>query len=119
MEKNAEFIQDGDTIMIDVGTTTVPLSKAISGVKDLTIVTNSFAAAEELNNRLENKELDGKVIILGGVTSPTQKSIVGALTCKMLEAFRFDKLFLSCGGVTTTNVSDYVLEECLVSSVIG
>lgn len=116
--KAAEFIQDGDTIMIDVGTTTIHIAKAITGVKDLTIVTNSLAAAEELNNRLESQEFDGKIIVLGGTTNPAQKSIVGALTCKMLESFRFDKLFLSCGGITTNNVSDYDFEECMVSTVM-
>jgi DeoR family fructose operon transcriptional repressor len=117
-KKAAEFIQDGDTIMIDVGTTTIHLAKSISGVKGITIATNSLAVAEELNNLLEIHEFDGKIIILGGVTNPTQKSIVGALTCKMLEAFSFDKLFLSCGGVTNHYVSDYNFEECLVSSAM-
>lgn len=116
--KAAEFIQDGDTIMIDVGTTTIQLAKAISGIKSLTIVTNSLAVAEELNTQLENLEFDGKVIVLGGTTNPGQKSIVGALTCKMLEAFRFDKLFLSCGGIKVNNVSDYDFEESLVSTAM-
>ncbi|OIK12845.1 transcriptional regulator [Bacillus sp. MUM 116] len=116
--KAAEFIEDGDTVMIDVGTTTIHLAKAISGVKDVTIVTNSLAAAEELNTRLENQEFDGKIIVLGGVTNPTQKSIVGALTCNMLKGFRFDKLFLSCGGFTVEDVSDYDFEECLVSTTM-
>ncbi|MFD0829272.1 DeoR/GlpR family DNA-binding transcription regulator [Neobacillus sp. M.A.Huq-85] len=116
--KAAEFIEDGDTIMIDVGTTTIHLAKAISGVKDVTIVTNSLAAAEELNTRLENQEFDGKIIVLGGITNPTQKSIVGAMTCKMLKGFRFDKLFLSCGGITMDDVSDFDFEECLVSSTM-
>jgi len=114
--KAAEFIKDGDTIMMGAGTTALHLAKAITGVKSLTIVTNSLAAAEELNNRLENREFDGKVIVLGGTTNPEQKSIVGALTCKMLEAFRFDKLFLPCGGVTTGHVSDFNFEECMVSA---
>ncbi|MDP4163308.1 MAG: DeoR/GlpR family DNA-binding transcription regulator [Bacillota bacterium] len=112
----AVFIQDGDTVMMDVGTTTIHLAEAISGVSGVTIVTNSLAAAEILNRRLENKEFEGKVIVLGGVTNPEQKSIVGSLTCKMLEAFRFDKVFLSCGGLTIHGVSDYDFEECIVSA---
>ncbi|WHY88617.1 DeoR/GlpR family DNA-binding transcription regulator [Neobacillus novalis] len=115
-KKAAAFIQDGDTIMIDVGTTTIHLARAISGVKGITVVTNSLAVAEELNNRLENQEFDGKIIILGGLTNPSQKSIIGAMTCNMLDAFRFDKCFLSCGGVTTDYVSDYDFEECMVST---
>lgn len=115
-KKAAAFIQDGDTIMIDVGTTTIHLASSILGVKGITVVTNSLAVAEELNNRLENQEFDGKIIILGGLTNPSQKSIIGAMTCNMLEAFRFDKCFLSCGGVTTDYVSDYDFEECMVSA---
>ncbi|NHM33431.1 DeoR/GlpR family DNA-binding transcription regulator [Neobacillus terrae] len=116
--KAAEFIKDGDTIMIDIGTTTVHLAYSISDVQGVTIVTNSLPAADILNHRLENKEFEGKVIVLGGVTIPEQKSIVGALTCKMLDSFRFDKVFLSCGGFTLTDVSDYDLEECLVSTAM-
>lgn len=114
--KAATFIQDGDTVMIDVGTTTIHLAEAISGVKGVTIVTNSLAAADKLNRQLEKKEFDGKVIVLGGSTNPEQKSIVGSLTCKMLESFRFDKVFLSCGGLTLHEVSDYDFEECMVST---
>lgn len=116
--KAAEFIQDGDTVMIDVGTTTIHLAGAIADVQGVTIVTNSLAAAEILNHRLENREFDGKVIVLGGVTIPEQKSIVGSLTCKMLDSFRFDKVFLSCGGLTITDVSDYDFEECIVSTAM-
>ncbi len=115
-KKAAEFIQDGDTIMIDVGTTTIHLASSIANVERVTIVTNSLPVAEELNQRLENKLFDGKVIILGGITNPEQRSIVGTLTCKMLESFRFDKVFLSCGGMTMNEVSDYDFDECLVSN---
>lgn len=116
--KAAEFIRDGDTVMIDVGTTTIHLAGAISGVEGVTIVTNSLAAADKLNQRLEKKEFEGKVIVLGGITNPEQKSIVGSLTCKMLEGFRFDKVFLSCGGLLISEVNDYDFEECLVSAAM-
>lgn len=118
-KKAAEFIKDGDTVMIDVGTTTIHLAHSIANVAGVTIVTNSLAVAEELNQRLENKLFDGKVIVLGGITHPEQRSIVGTLTCKMLEAFRFDKVFLSCGGMTINEVSDYDFEECLVSAAMA
>ena len=117
--KAAEYIEDGDTVMIDVGTTTIHLARAIADVERVTLVTNSLAVAEELNHRLENKLFDGKVIVLGGMTQPEQRSIVGTLTCKMLDAFRFDKVFLSCGGVTMDAVSDYDFEECLVSAAMA
>lgn len=117
--KAAEFIHDGDTVMIDVGTTTIHLARSIADVKGVTVVTNSLAVADELNQRLENKLFDGKVIVLGGLTNPEQRSIVGTLTCRMLEAFRFDKVFLSCGGLTINEISDYDFEECLVSTAMA
>ncbi|MCU6339677.1 DeoR/GlpR family DNA-binding transcription regulator, partial [Enterobacter quasiroggenkampii] len=47
-ESAAALIQDGDTIVVDVGTTTVELVRAIRGVVGVTIVTNSIPAAELL-----------------------------------------------------------------------
>ncbi|MCY9513472.1 DeoR/GlpR family DNA-binding transcription regulator [Paenibacillus apiarius] len=117
-EAAAALIQDGDTIVIDVGTTAVELARAIRGVVRVTIVTNSIPAAELLNERLEAKWFDGKVIMLGGVTHPEQKSIAGALTCELLARFRFDKAFISCGGITPAGISDYDMEESLCSALM-
>ncbi|MCE5173234.1 DeoR/GlpR family DNA-binding transcription regulator [Paenibacillus profundus] len=117
-EAAATLIKDGDTIVIDVGTTTVELARAIRGVVRVTIVTNSIPAAELLNERLEAKWFDGKVIMLGGVTHPEQKSIAGALTCELLTRFHFDKAFISCGGMTSSGISDYDMEESICSNLM-
>ncbi|WP_028546946.1 DeoR/GlpR family DNA-binding transcription regulator [Paenibacillus taiwanensis] len=117
--KAASYIQDGDTIVLDVGTTTLELARAIRGVVRVTVVTNSLAAANVLMEALEARLFDGRVIMLGGTTQPAQKSVTGALTYEMLSNFRFDKAFLSCGGITATTVSDYEMEEALCSSVMS
>ncbi|WP_100402840.1 DeoR/GlpR family DNA-binding transcription regulator [Bacillus sp. FJAT-42315] len=115
-KKAAEIIEDNDTIMIDVGTTTVHIPEHIVGVQRLTVVTNSLAAADLLNKQIENRFFDGKVIVLGGVANPEQKSVAGTLTCHMLEHFQFDKAFISCGGITPQDISDFDLEESIVSA---
>lgn len=117
-KKAVEYIQDDDTIMIDVGTTTVHMAKYIRGLQRLTIVTNSLMVADLLNSQLEHKMFDGKVIVLGGVTNPEQKSVAGTLTIHMLKNFQFDKVFLSCGGVTEDEVSDFDLEESIISKQV-
>ncbi|WP_019121408.1 DeoR/GlpR family DNA-binding transcription regulator [Brevibacillus massiliensis] len=114
--KAASLVQDGDTIALDVGTTTLELARALKGVIRLTVVTNSLPAATVLNELLEAKVFDGRVIVLGGVTNPRQKSITGALTCELLSRFRFDKAFISCGGITPDGISDYDMEEALCSA---
>ncbi|WII38437.1 DeoR/GlpR family DNA-binding transcription regulator [Paenibacillus thiaminolyticus] len=117
-EAAAALIQDGDTIAIDVGTTTAELARAIRGVVGITIVTNSLPAAEVLMERLEAGLFAGKVILLGGVTHPEQKSIAGALTCELLTRFHFDKAFISCGGMTRTAITDYDMEESICSTTM-
>ncbi|MDX8342339.1 DeoR/GlpR family DNA-binding transcription regulator [Rossellomorea sp. YZS02] len=114
----SRYIQDGDTIMLDVGTTTYQLAYALAGLQRLTIVTNSLASAEIINKNLEAKIFDGKLVMLGGMSNPEQKSVSGAMTIQMLRHFQFDKVFLSCGGVTITDIFDYDLEESLVSETV-
>lgn len=116
--KAAQFVNDGDRIVVDVGTTTLQFVRAIRGVSRILVVTNSLVAAEELNRSLERGSFTGKVIVLGGVTNPYQRSIAGSLTCQMLEQFAFDKAFLSCGGITPDFVTDYDLEESHVSEMM-
>ncbi|WP_433744054.1 DeoR/GlpR family DNA-binding transcription regulator [Falsibacillus pallidus] len=114
----SRYVNNGDTIMLDVGTTTYQLANSLNGLQRVTIVTNSLAAAEIINRRLENKMFDGKLIVLGGISNPEQKSVAGTLTRQMLSHFQFDKAFLSCGGVSMDDVYDYDLEESLISESV-
>ncbi|WP_241481463.1 DeoR/GlpR family DNA-binding transcription regulator [Mesobacillus campisalis] len=117
-KKAASFIEDGDVIVIDVGTTTLQLSKEIKDVTNITIVTNSIAAAYVLNDSLERKQFDGKVIVVGGNLNPEQKSLSGTVTCRMLEEFQFNKAFISCGGIMPPDINDYDMEEANASSMM-
>ena len=46
----AKLIEDGDTIILDTGTTTLELAKCLSGKRDLTIVLNDIEIASLLRN---------------------------------------------------------------------
>lgn len=117
-EAAATFIMNGETVALDVGTTTLHIASSIKNVKNVTIVTNSLAAAEILNNRLENQLFDGKVIVLGGTTDPLQRSITGSLTNHLLEHFYFDKAFISCGGISKEGICDFNIDEATASSIM-
>jgi DeoR/GlpR family transcriptional regulator of sugar metabolism len=116
--KAAELINDHDRVIIDVGTTTLELAHALKNVENVTIVTLSLAAANVLSDRLEEKWFSGQVIVLGGSVNPYQKSISGGMTCELLRNLHFDKAFLSCGGLTPEEVTDYDMEESLASSIM-
>lgn len=109
-------IEDGDTIAIDVGTTTVHLASFIQDVKNITIVTNSIATADRFNQVIEEKRITGKVIMLGGQTNPAQSSVSGAMTLEWLGHMHVDKAFISCGGMVADTIYDYDLDESLVSA---
>ncbi|WP_042470608.1 DeoR/GlpR family DNA-binding transcription regulator [Bacillus ndiopicus] len=111
----ASRIQNGDTIVVDTGTTTVHIADFLLAVDDVTVVTNSIAAAVQFNLAIEERRMTGKVIVLGGMTNPAQSSLVGAITIEMLSSMNFDKAFLSCGGISDGIVYDYDLDESLVS----
>lgn len=109
-------IKDGDTIAIDVGTTTVHIADFLFEVNNVTVVTNSISAAIRFNVALEEKRMTGKVILLGGTTNPEQSSVSGAMTLEWLSRMNLDKAFLSCGGIDEGIVYDYDLDESLVSA---
>lgn len=112
----ASRIEDGDTIGVDVGTTTVYLADYLEGIQNLTIVTNSLAAAEGFNLALEEGRITGKVFLLGGITNPAQSSVAGPITVDWLDKMNLDKAFLSCGGIKDGAVFDFDMDESLVSS---
>lgn len=115
----AKLIKNGDTIMLDSGTTTLALCESLQQVYDATFLTHSLAAAWSLNKKIEEKQLiNCRLIVLGGTVYPEQRSIKGTLTERMLASFTVDKAFISCGGVNEQVISDYDMEECQISAMM-
>lgn len=108
----AKLIQSGDTIAIDVGTTTLELAKAIAGQERLTILTNSLAVAYHLMESLNSGRFSGQIIVVGGELNPEQQSLSGTLSESTMSQFRIDKAFISAGGISLKRgISDYDLNE--------
>lgn len=94
----AKHIQEGDTILIDAGTTALEVVRNLDAFQNLTIITNSLSAISELKryNRFN-------VIMLGGNVRETSQSLVGPIAESNLRVFFCDKLFL---GVDSFSVED-------------
>ncbi|MDO5142262.1 MAG: DeoR/GlpR family DNA-binding transcription regulator [Eubacteriales bacterium] len=93
----AEEIEDGDTIFIDSGTTTLCLLRFLAAKKRITIITHSLGALSEAS-RYDNLN----IISLGGIYSPTTDSFVGLSTIEALSAMRINKAFMGATGVSLT-----------------
>jgi DeoR/GlpR family transcriptional regulator of sugar metabolism len=91
--KAAELIEDGESILLDIGTTALQLAKQLHG-RSVTVVTSNLAVLEELQND-EQIEL----IILGGFVRRSYRSLVGYLTEESLRQLHVNTLFLGTSGV--------------------
>jgi len=89
-----EFIEDGDAIYLDGGSTIVELAKLLESKRNLTVVTNSVMALSEL---FESRH---KVVALGGEFRKISRTFVGPLTAGILDKLSIDKAFLGTIGFT-------------------
>lgn len=106
-KKAAELIKDGDSLIIDLGTTTLEFSKILKGKKNLTVFTNSLKIAYELMS-----EKDISVILLGGKVRYGEGTTSGYWSEQMIDDFQVDKLILGVGAITPEcGVMDYHIEE--------
>lgn len=115
-QKAASLMEDGSTIVLDVGTTVLELAKEMKNKRNITVLTNSLLTANILLERLENNLFTGDVILLGGQLNPKQYSMSGKLTEMILDQFTIDQAFISVGGISLNNgLSDYDFDESMIS----
>ena len=107
----ATLINDGETIILDSGTTTLEIARQIKKKQGLQIITNGVNIAAEL---LDAR--DAEVFIVGGTVRGESASISGRFTEEMFDQFSADKLFLSGAGCDLDfGVSGANLEETMVN----
>jgi DeoR/GlpR family transcriptional regulator of sugar metabolism len=102
----ADLVRDGQTIMIDIGTTTLQLARQLRH-RELTVITSSLAVLEELLP-YEGIEL----IALGGVVRRNYRSLVGVLAEDVLRQLTADISFLGASGIRSDlSVMDSTMVE--------
>lgn len=90
-----EMISDGDTLMLDSGTTTYFVARELSQIKNLTIVTNSLQIAQELGY-----QSNINVILLGGSLDPRYQFTYGDDAINQLKKYKADKMIIAVDGVS-------------------
>lgn len=107
----AALVEDGETIMLDNGTTTLEIMRQLQHRSHVTVITNSVPI---LTVALES--FAGKIIFAGGEIHTAVLASTGPAAHEMLNQFRVNKAFISAGGVSFTDgITDYVLEEAMIS----
>jgi DeoR/GlpR family transcriptional regulator of sugar metabolism len=96
-KKAATYVQDGDTIFLDTGSTTSNLAQFLDGYRNLTVITNSIAIFHQLQR---NSNIN--LILTGGEFHHESQSFIGRGVQLFLQELRVDKAFLVASGVTTS-----------------
>lgn len=94
----AELIEDGETVLLDGGTTTLEVARALFG-RPIQVVTNSLPIAQLLST---SKETD--LILIGGYIYPRTGVAMGPLSIAMMDAIRVRKTILGAGGIVAEGV---------------
>jgi DeoR family transcriptional regulator of aga operon len=91
----ADLVHEGDTIILDSGTTTVEIARQLRQRRwaSLTVITNAVNIALELG-----AVAGVRVMLLGGLMRPTSYSLVGPEAERMLMRLSADRLFLGVDG---------------------
>lgn len=93
----ASFLEDGDIIFVDSGTTTIEMLEFLKD-KNLTIVTNNI---DFIVQALPYEMLN--IISIGGILERKTNSLVGPQNVDILKTYNINKAFMATTGVSLSN----------------
>lgn len=90
----SDFIESGDFVYLDAGTTVDAMVKHLDPMKKVNYVTDSLEIAQKISARGLN------VHIVPGTVKAKTNSVIGALTLNALAKFNFSKGFFGTNGIS-------------------
>ncbi len=102
----AAQIADGDSLMLDTGTTTSFVARELLGHRRLTVVTNSSDIARTLATVNGNR-----VFMAGGELRGDSGASLGASALDFIRTFAVQHAIISAGAVDASGVMDFDLQE--------
>jgi DeoR/GlpR family transcriptional regulator of sugar metabolism len=88
------YVQEGETLYLDSGTTIMRLARALTQMDDLTIVTNSTALLGYMGS-----EPDKKIILVGGEYGDDGRCCTGVMTERILADIYVSKVFMGADSI--------------------
>jgi DeoR/GlpR family transcriptional regulator of sugar metabolism len=116
-KKSVEFIENGDSIILDSGSTTTEIAKHLKGFKNLTVITNALNIA-----LLLGAEPGIELIVTGGEFKPPTLSLTGQKAADSFKGLNVQKLFLATAGIslksglTYPSISDLVVKKAMIEA---
>lgn len=117
----AALVEPGDTVILDVGTTTTAVAQALAARRDLSDVT-VFTSSLTIALALESAHPRLSIVVTGGTLRPKQHSLVEPLASFVLGSIHAGTLFLGCNGVdveagiTNVNLPETEIKRQMVAA---
>lgn len=106
----AEMISEGESVILDVGTTVLAMAEALAGKRNITVLTPSLRVAWLLADKP-----DMRVIVTGGVVRVGERSLIGALSEQAFESLYCDTFFMGIGGIDLeAGLTEFNLDDARV-----
>lgn len=124
-KKAASLVNEGETILIESGSTNVLLARELIKKKNVTLITTNVFIARQFK-----KSESVNIILLGGMYQPGSESLVGKITKVCLDQINFDKAFIGIDGYTTKSgftlkdmfraeISSYIIKKSCDTIIIS
>src|SRR3954447_270846 len=102
-QATAALLDDGDTVLLDGGTTTLEVARALLG-RPMQVVTNSLPIAQLLAS---STPID--LILIGGYVYPRTGVALGPLAVATMQGIRVRKAILGAGGIVAEGIYNHNL----------
>lgn len=113
-EAAARLVPDNASLLINIGTTTEEVAKALNNHSGLLVITNNLHVASELHR---NKAIE--VIVTGGSIRQGDGGIVGAVTVAQIQQFRVDIAIIGTSAIDPSGtLLDFDVREVEISRAI-
>ena len=110
----ADLIEDGESVVLDIGTTTLQLARMLHG-RNVTIITPSLAIYEALRD-----SRSVHLVMLPGDYDPVYQSVSGPLTVECLRMINADSAFLGVSGVSESgDLRDTTMAQVPIKQAIA
>lgn len=88
-----EYVEDGDTILLDTGSTTFQMAPLLAARNDITVVTNDLVIAQLLE-----EHPTANVHVIGGMVRKRFHCMVGTRAEAFLQGLKVDKAFMAANS---------------------
>jgi DeoR/GlpR family transcriptional regulator of sugar metabolism len=110
----AEIVPHGRSLLMDSGSTTLEVARALRGHREMTVITNDLRVAAEIAN-----QGDVRLIVLGGEALPAVYTLASERAVGLISEFHVDYAVMAADavnprGITNTNSNEVPMKRAML-----